>query len=432
MFILRDLLDESGQSKREVAVLPPRGLLSFKDEFTQADLAAFQRGYNLLVDKADPHKAGRLLWPLAARIPRMRPSISWMYTNQAIEEFGAGRFERSLLLAQMALAFNQSDYRASQTAWGASERLGRTEEASGYYQGFLQNRPAAPDSNLGNAKGFLGLMLVLLLVTGLVMHQYWDRMQLKERFEGYLISDLEPAPASPGPESFAGEAQGAQMEHLRQVAAEKKKSITAILSADAFLRDVQQAFDNKDYEKGVDYCAKAVEINPTNSGKAAAICLAEGIRLYEIGDHDNARELLEVSLHFEPHVLEAHTCLGNTYIKLGDFERARSQYEKVIEVDPRNGEAYYTLGVCYQKVNDIPRAKRSFQVAVQLKDHPNSHFYLAKLLEGEKDYATAVVHWTRFVELAPGSPQAEAARQRIQKLVQLAGAQASGGAPPAS
>lgn len=412
-----------------VKIPPPRSLLSWKDTLPREEKVIFQQALDALSGGKDPHQAGKLLWPFAATTKQMRPSVSYQFTNLAAQARAKGDMPRALMLAQMAAAFNARDFRAHQTAWAAAAAMNRSDLATEHYQLFLSTKP-----NLKRRKppsrGALGFLLLLLIGAAVGGHHAWDKLGWREKFEAMLMAQPEPAmPAARSNETIPPPAPPSDVPEGVQpkLSAEKKKSITAILSAEAFLQDVQKAFDNKDYEKGVDLCVKAVEINETNTTKVSNICLAEGIRLFEVGDYAHAQELLEVSLHFEPHVLEANTSLGNCYIKLGDFAKAREQYEKVIEVDPKNGDAYYTLGVCYQKTNDLPRAKRSFQVAVQLKDHPNSHFYLAKLHEGEKDYASAITHWNRFVELAPNSPQAAAARDRVQKLASLAG-----GASPAA
>lgn len=423
-----------GSSNQATGPNPPRNLQSWSSQLKGDDLLRLQRANEALV-AGEAKAAGRILWPLAARFPTMRPSISWAYGGLAVamlEDAGSGdeasrgaKAQKGRELVEMALLFNEKDFRAHHLGWRFASLLKDEGAATRHYEQFLATQPP-PRPKEPPGAGLAGFFLLVVAGLGLLLWQFWDQLGIREKFEEFLMGD-EPAPEA-SPITLAGSeapAPAVDTQAMAAVGRERKKSITAILSAEAFLKEVQDSFDKKNFEKGVDLCTKAIELNPSNGRKAASICLAEGIRLFEVGDYQNAKELMEVSLHFEPHQLEAHTCLGNCYIKLGDFDKAREQYEKVIEADPKNGDAYYTLGVCYQKINDHPRAKRSFQVAVQLKDHPNSHFYLAKLFESEKDIASAITHWKRFIELSPGSPQAQAAADRLSKLSALSGGTAS-------
>jgi tetratricopeptide (TPR) repeat protein len=62
---------------------------------------------------------------------------------------------------------------------------------------------------------------------------------------------------------------------------------------------------------------------------------------------------------------------------------ARVLYEKIVEIDPGNAKAHYTLGLCYFNLGDTGRAREAM---------------------------------TRFLELAPDHPDAEAARSMVQYM----------------
>lgn len=413
-------------AKAAQATFPPppdlgtlQGRLSARDQRTFSEAMAIFR--------KDMRKGGAAFWPLLSSYPFLRPSLSFRYYTEAVGSFQARKYWRSRELGLMAVAIDPASHRAHGLLDKVCGVLQRKVEQVRHRDLSVKHAPDWRPPTPGPDWSVIILILLGMGSVAGVLHTYQDKIGLKA-FLDHRLFGIVP---TPGMETFQGDAPTTiqNLDELRAVRREKKKSITAILSAEAFLKDIQDSFDQKEYEKGVDLCAKAVELNPAHAKKVAALCLAEGIRLFEIGDYQNARELLEVSLHFEPHVLEAHTCLGNCFIKIGDFANARIQYERVIESDPKNSSAYYTLGVCYQKVNDLPRAKRSFQVAVQLDDnHANCHFYLAKLHEQDKDYLGAIQHWKRFVELKPTSPHAAAAKERLVKLANLAGAGAA--APP--
>lgn len=418
----------------------PPSLNALQNVPDEADRPKIQEATDLLDQGRETRRAGRLLWPLAAKYSVLRPSISDRYLMAAKGSLAAEKPWKARELGLMAIAFDERNFRAYELLQSCAKRLDRPKESQHYSQLITESlpkkwRPPAPDVD---SSVLIGLLIFLFaIVTGFPV--FYEHVLVRIAFFK-SIGDLVFRALSHQSSSTEGGAdldeEPTTIQNLDQLALAREKtskSISSILNAEAVLGDIQKTFDQKEYERGVDLCAHAVKLNPANDTKVAAICLAEGIRLFEIGDYDNSKELLEVSVHFDPHILEAHTCLGNCFIKLGDFHRAKSSYERVIEVDPKNGSAYYTLGVCYQKVNDTERAKRSFQVAVQLDNsHANSHFYLAKLYESEKNYSHAILHWTRFIELNPNSPHAAAAQDRLTKLSQLAGAQSLAPPPPSS
>jgi tetratricopeptide (TPR) repeat protein len=388
------------ERQKDVPFPAPPDLAILRGAVNAPDQPAFDRALGLI--GTDPRRSGAAFWPLLARYPILRPSLAYRFLGKADEAFRKGLLWRSREFCLMALAADPHEFRAHKLLYLTCGRLGRKIEMTRHMKQTVSTRgnwsPPAPGADWA----VVGAFLMGFAVIFSALHAYRTRIGLDGLLRGSL--GLPPAPDLGGgvemPTGIDGPTTIQNLDELRAARKEKKKSITAILSAEAFLKEIQDKFDQKEYESGVDLC------------------------LFEVGDYQNAKELLEVSLHFEPHVLEAHTCLGNCFIKLGDFDAARQQYEKVIEVDPKNGAAYYTLGVCYQKVGDLPRAMRSFEVGVKLDDsHANCHFYLAKLHEAAKDYASAIQHWTRFVELKPDSPHAAAAQDRLAKLASLAGAQ---------
>ena len=46
-------------------------------------------------------------------------------------------------------------------------------------------------------------------------------------------------------------------------------------------------------------------------------------------------------------------------------------------------------------------------------DYPDVHFHLARVLDDLANAEQAEVHWRKFIELAPRSPWAEEARERL-------------------
>ena len=72
------------------------------------------------------------------------------------------------------------------------------------------------------------------------------------------------------------------------------------------------------------------------------------------------------------------------------------------------------LGCVLQETSQIDLALAAFRGALELhEDYSEAHYQLACLLDELGQRVEAEVHWTRFLELAPESPWAQQARDRL-------------------
>ncbi len=100
----------------------------------------------------------------------------------------------------------------------------------------------------------------------------------------------------------------------------------------------------------------------------------------------------------------------------GDLSAARERYYNAIELDETFVEARASLGCVLVELGQHDLAISAFKGALQYhRDFADVHFHLARLLDetGKTDLATT--HWEAFLDLAPKSPWAEEARQRMRK-----------------
>ncbi len=397
----------SGKAAEDIdAITDPPHLPTMADRLPDELKERFKTAVNLLCKQKRYKRAGRMLWPIAAEHPVIRPSIAAEYRKAAeLEDDPA----KALQLAWMAYEFYSTGYRENELLAELHECLGHAREAAHFrnraefFRETLKKRLVQPPPPAVTV--VIGILMLLIVGTA---YFYWNKLGVVELLGA-------------GGRGGAGQdmPQIGEVTHVTRLTPQEEGSITSILTAESYLQDIQRMFEQKEYEKAVDLCQKAVDLNSANSAKVSQLCLQEGVSLYELGDLNQAIDVLEVALHFNPHNVQAHLCLGNCYIKLQQYDKAQYHYEQVISITPQNGDAYYTLGVCYQKTNDLPRAKRSFEVAVKLKNHPNAHFYLAKICEMEKDLECAILHWEKFIELAPEHPQAPLAAKRLEALKKL-------------
>jgi tetratricopeptide (TPR) repeat protein len=105
--------------------------------------------------------------------------------------------------------------------------------------------------------------------------------------------------------------------------------------------------------------------------------------------------------------------------RLGDSAAARERYYMTIELDENYVEARANLGCVLAELGDRELAVAAFQGALaQHPEYADVHFHLARTLDELARNHEADQHWKQFLNLAPESPWAETARQRLGELEQ--------------
>ena len=97
------------------------------------------------------------------------------------------------------------------------------------------------------------------------------------------------------------------------------------------------------------------------------------VLLNELGQKDEAMEMLNTLLRNRPQTTEASELLGKMYIEKKEYKKAIEVYTNAIKYDEANYEAYYNLGICYVRINDFNIAKQCFEKAITI----NRDMYLA-------------------------------------------------------
>jgi tetratricopeptide (TPR) repeat protein len=146
-------------------------------------------------------------------------------------------------------------------------------------------------------------------------------------------------------------------------------------------------------------------------------------------DEAKVQGLLTI-LNSDPKNAGALVQLGNTYFDAERYAEAIKYYEQSLAVDPANVDASTDLGVSYYYSNRPDDALKQFEVS--LKQNPRHTKTLLNkgivLAFGKQDLEGAAFVWNQVVDLAPGSPEADAARRGLEGITASRG----GGAAPAA
>jgi len=130
----------------------------------------------------------------------------------------------------------------------------------------------------------------------------------------------------------------------------------------------------------------------------------------------------------DPKNAGAHVQLGNAYFDAERYADAIKWYQDGLKLDPNNVDASTDLGVSYYYSSRTDEALTQFDYSLKLnpthvKTLLNQGIVLAF---GRRDLKGATAVWEKLVQLAPDSPEAQAAKQGLAGIAAAAG---RGGAP---
>ena len=111
---------------------------------------------------------------------------------------------------------------------------------------------------------------------------------------------------------------------------------------------------------------------------------------------------------------EIHFALADVLYRDGDLAGARERYYAALELDEEYVEARASLGCVLAEIGELELAAATLAGALAFHpDFADVHFHLANVLERLERPAEAERHYRDFLALAPESPWAEAARDRL-------------------
>lgn len=155
-----------------------------------------------------------------------------------------------------------------------------------------------------------------------------------------------------------------------------------ILSLQAMVDQALAAEDVDDLLTAIDWYRAAMAAYGAN----ANLCFQLAELLYRGGDLSGARERYFVALELDASLVEARANLGCVLAECGQPELAVAAFEGTLE---------------------------------QYADYADVHFHLARALDDLGQSSRAIEHWQQFLQLAPASPWAEEATERLRQLAPL-------------
>ena len=147
-------------------------------------------------------------------------------------------------------------------------------------------------------------------------------------------------------------------------------------------------------------------------------------------DEGKVQSLLTI-IKSDPKNVGAHVQLANTYFDAERYPDAIKWYEEALKLDPKNPDASTDLGVSYYYSGRTDEALKQFETSLKLNPkHAKTLFNKGIVLAfGKRDLQGATEAWQQVVQLAPGTPEAQAAQQGLQGIAAAQGRAPAPAAP---
>ena len=132
------------------------------------------------------------------------------------------------------------------------------------------------------------------------------------------------------------------------------------------------------------------------------------------GEFVEAAEAIRAVLQAEPPTAHVVFMLAELLYRAGDLTAARERYYAAVELDTDHLEARSSLGCVLAELHEHELAIAALEgVLRQQPDYADAHWHMAGVLEQVGRFDDAARHLRTFLALAPASPWAKLARERL-------------------
>jgi tetratricopeptide (TPR) repeat protein len=153
---------------------------------------------------------------------------------------------------------------------------------------------------------------------------------------------------------------------------------------------------------------------PLPGGDVVAEILDLADDLEAAGEYAEAAEALRAVLQAQGPTPPVMFTLAELLYRAGDLTAARERYYATIEIDPEHLQARTSLGCVLGELGETELALAALEgVLRQEPDYADAHWHVAGVLGSMGRPADSRRHLRRFLTLAPQSPWANLARQRL-------------------
>lgn len=134
---------------------------------------------------------------------------------------------------------------------------------------------------------------------------------------------------------------------------------------------------------------------------------------------DPARvKTLEEAAGKNPSDVQSRVQLGNIFFDAEQYPQAITWYEQAVKINPSDTNVSTDLGVAYYYVNQPDRALAQFEQSLKLDPKHVKTLLNVGIVRafGKQDLAGAGRAWQQVVDLAPDTPEGQAAKKGLEGI----------------
>jgi cytochrome c-type biogenesis protein CcmH/NrfG len=147
----------------------------------------------------------------------------------------------------------------------------------------------------------------------------------------------------------------------------------------------------------------------------------------------NRAQALRTAAEQNPKDADTRVQLGNVYFDAEQYDDAITWYQAALTINPRDPDVSTDLGVAYYYTNQADRAVKQFEHSLGVDPKHTKTLLNLGIVKafGKQDLNGAAAAWQQVVELAPDSPEGQAAKKALEGLQSAhpTGAPATGSPP---
>lgn len=156
-------------------------------------------------------------------------------------------------------------------------------------------------------------------------------------------------------------------------------------------------------------------VPPTRADAEAAEILDLADELEAAGEFAEAAEAVRAVLQAQGPTAPVMFMLAELLYRAGDLTAARERYYATIEIDPDHQRARTSLGCVLAELGEHDLALAALEGVLRKEpDYADAHWHTAGVLAEVGRAAEARHHLRTFLDLAPDSPWAASARERLR------------------
>lgn len=125
---------------------------------------------------------------------------------------------------------------------------------------------------------------------------------------------------------------------------------------------------------------------------------------------------LQAAIQKDPQNAGNYAQLGNTYFDAERWPEAIQSYEQALKINPNDPDVSTDLGVSYYYTNRSDEALAQFEKSLKINPR-HTKTLLNKgivLAFGKENLNAAAEEWKKVVDIAPDSPEGQAARRALE------------------